>query len=271
MAHAVRLCPLPAWRRSLSAVRLLGERLRLHDVRDVEAFCNDVLQRALDGASARLHAGLRRQALGDFVSLCWRLSGLEADGRTPRQAWVVQAWIVVESRDPETNELLASFAKRRNVASEPTLERAEARLAGLAPRYLRPEIVRMSPPPACYVPGERRQWIVDLPDELGVRRVRLVTSCLTFSTYASTILTARLADWFREELHDSRYGGDRGRDLSLEKLRDDLERDSLAEEHDEGSTRAGLNVLTRLTIAATGVDPTADQAAWSSYLTPEAA
>lgn len=94
-------------------------------------------------------------------------------------------------------------------------------------------------------------------------------SSLAFSTYASEILERRVVDWYRKRFGDARYSS-RPQDLSLDELREHLDREIAREESDEGSVREQSDLLTRLACAITSAfEPAAEQEKqWVAYLTP---
>jgi hypothetical protein len=172
-------------------VRLYGPAFQLHDVRDVEAHVRTLLDARLREWGARLDAPKYDDALAYLVALCWRLSGLQGDGRTPRVEWAVQ---IIVAGLPQK---LGPF---------PSCEHAEA--AYTAWRATLPDVDHV-----VYTIVEQRPAGAYNP-----------TLGLAFSTYSRRILARRVVDWYRMVFGDNRYGGTH-KPLSLDGLVEDWERD----------------------------------------------
>lgn len=175
-------------------VRLYGPAFALWDVRDVEAHVRTLLDAQLRTWGARLDAAKYDDALAYLVALCWRLSGLQGDGRTARVEHAAEIYI---SDDVDgLTQTLAPF---------PTRARAEAAVAIWLLRHCPGAIVAVSyreqRPAGAYDPRQG----------------------LSFSTYSRRILSRRVVDWYRHTFGDSRYGGT-PKPLSLDRLVDEWER-----------------------------------------------
>lgn len=175
-------------------IRLYGPAFALWDVRDVEAHVRTLLDAKLREWGARLDAPKYDDALTFLVALCWRLSGLQADSRTPRTEWTVAL---------STGGTLGPFAS--HTAAE------AARTAWL-----------LRAPPDLVVAGEivehRPKGAFD--PNVG----------LAFSTYSRRILSRRVVDWYRATFGDSRYAGNHT-PVSLDQLVEDWDRDGAADSY----------------------------------------
>lgn len=178
-------------------LRLYGPAFALHDVRDVEAHVRTLLDAYLRERGAHLDPAKYADALAYLVALCWRLSGLQGDGRTPRVEYAVHILITDRRTVGETrSETLEPFATR---------ERAE--LAVAAWRSLHE---------AGYL------TIVVSYGEQRPRGSYDPSFGLSFSTYSRRILTRRCVDWYRATFGDNRYGGNQ-KPVSLDQLVDEWE------------------------------------------------
>lgn len=127
-------------------------------------------------------------------------------------------------------------------------------------------------------PSEREDILQDLRVLIWrlSKRYDPTLSKMTFSTYATWILMKRAGvDAYRERLVDRRYvkEGERAPDLSLDELRERLDRSVLREEADDAPIREQSDVLTRFACAVSVVDasPLETLENWISYLTPQEA
>jgi hypothetical protein len=200
-------------------VRLYGPPFTLWDVRDVEAHVRTLLDAKLREWGARLDAAKYDDALTYLVALCWRLSGLQSDGRTPRAEWIAQ---IIAGHRPQT---LGPFR---------TAEQAEA--AYTAWRATLPAVDHV-----VYTLVEQRPAGAYNP-ELG----------LAFSTYSRRILSRRVVDWYRHTFGDNRYGPNQ-KPMSLDQLVDEREArndsaaggDSYLEHNGPGSRHDFVDELNR--------------------------
>ena len=186
------------------AGRLYGPGFSLWDVRDVEAHVRATLQAALDAKSAYLKPEVKDKFVEQLVIVCWRLSGLEADGRTPR---------------------LEHFAEIRVAGRTKTVS--------LGP-YRSEEVVQQAVADwrAAHVP-------VGVISFVGYRSQRPrgaydPSRGISFSTYSRGVVTKRVVDCFRGHLGDSRYG-QKPRELSLDQLIDEQESTTLLDLHGPGA------------------------------------
>jgi hypothetical protein len=173
-------------------VRLYGPAFALHDVRDVEAHVRTLLDAYLRERGARLDAAKYNDALAYLVALCWTLSGLQSDGRTPRlEHW---AEIIQATEQGEYTIEIGPFTSR---------DRAEKAAAAYLEQQTAP-LVAVA-------------YIVRAP-----RGSYDSTFGLAFSTYSRRILSRRVVDWYRATFGDSRYGSN-PKPLSLDQLVDQFE------------------------------------------------
>jgi hypothetical protein len=172
----------------------LYPRFALWDVRDVEGHVRATLEAALRAKNARLKRPVKNQFVGRLVLLCWRLSGLEEDGRTPRLEHHAEIHVVGRPKavelGPYGNELSVQVA-----------------VARWRQQHLPPGVLS-------FVGYRAERWKSAYDPRRG----------LAFSTYSRRIMTPRVIDCFREELGDNRYG-DRPLELSLDQLIEEWERD----------------------------------------------
>lgn len=171
----------------------------LWDVRDVEAHVRTLLDARLREWGARLDAPKYDDALAFLVALCWRLSGLQADGRTLRFETVAEIHCtLVEGTfaggDTSFTQTLGPF---------PSRGRAEAAFAAWRPTAQHVHVV------VSYL--ERRPAGSYDP-----------TVGLAFSTYSRRILSRRVVDWYRATFGDNRYGGN-PKPVSLDQLVEEWE------------------------------------------------
>lgn len=147
-----------------------------------------ILDHALKALRARLN-GHQTERLYQFLLVkCWELSGLEADGETPRYVWELRGFLSPRGKfEPYTPIKLPQFATERSVAI--ALEGIGRRVAWASIEKVRPR--------GAYDPSKG----------------------LAFATYSHRLLTLRVADWYRAdpEFGDSRYSSGQ-RDSSLEDL-----------------------------------------------------
>lgn len=114
-----------------------------------------------------------------------------------------------------------------------------------------------------------RYLVLRLAEKYEPRRTRM-----TFSTYATWILTRRVgSDVYRQRLVDTRYHERRAPDLSLDELRERLDRAVAFEEPDDTPDREQSDWLTRLALAlsATDVSPREALENWIADLKPQEA
>jgi hypothetical protein len=170
-------------------VRLFGPAFALWDVRDVEAHVRTLLDAQLRVWGARLDAAKYDDALAYLVDICWRLSGLQGNGRTQR----IEHFAVLVSG--EIHLELGPF---------PSRDRAESAVSDWR--------VEQDVPPAIAVTYLERRPVGAYDPKQG----------LAFSTYSRRILSRRVVDWYRHTFGDNRYGGN-PKPLSLDQLVDDWE------------------------------------------------
>jgi hypothetical protein len=170
-------------------VRLYGPPFALHDVRDVEAHVRTLLDTYLRERGARLDAAKYHDALAYLVALCWKLSGLQGNGRDAR----LEYWAELLQFDDRGKHALeiGPFPSRERAELAVTAYCAEGTNTIVAVEY----VVRA--PRGAYDP----------------------TFGLAFSTYSRRILSRRVVDWYRATFGDSRYGGN-PKPLSLDQLAD---------------------------------------------------
>ena len=154
----------------------------LLDVRDVEAHVRTLLDARLRDWGAHLDPAKYDAAVAYLVTKCWELSGVEADGRTPRRPYYA-AFRVVPATDPELPGKSGDLGPYRSLevcqdVAVPLTVAAIKNAGHIA-------LVRI---------GRRRPRGAYNPD-LG----------LSFSTYSRRILTNRVVDWYRSTFGDDRY------------------------------------------------------------------
>lgn len=165
--------------KQLRHVRLYGPPFALHDVRDVEAHVRTLLDAYLREHGARLDAPKYEDALTYLVEICWKLSGLQGDRRTPRFDHFAEILMTVDAIDETFRQELGPF---------PSRERAESTFASWRSCTPADTVV------VTYV-ARRPRGAYD------------PSRGLSFSTYSRRVLKNRCVDWYRKTFGDSRYGG----------------------------------------------------------------
>lgn len=182
----------------------LYPRFSLWDVRDVEGHVRATLEQALRIKNARLNRDLKDKFVTSLVELCWKLSGLEQDGRSLRYEHFAEILVV---------------GRRKAFAIGPY--RSEQTVQDAVTRWRE----RNLPPGAFSFVGYRAQRPKGAYDP---------SRGLSFSTYSRRIITPRVIDCFRENLGDSRYG-DKPQELSLDQLLDEHEATTLLDVYSPGA------------------------------------
>lgn len=167
-----------------------GQSLRLWDVRDVHAHVRALIEPTLRLRTARLDETKKESLVDYLVEVCWLLSGLEADGRTPRYVWA--AYLSITYPEPRWSSLYGRVEGGRvRLGAWVKLERADAIAADVAER-IRAHYGYRVEISTCQ---ERPRGAYD------------PLRGLAFSTYSRRILSNRIWDWYRDTFGDSRYGG----------------------------------------------------------------
>lgn len=193
-------------------MRALGDPVRLWDVRNVEAHVRAALDAGLrlKGSGARLSADQYDRCLQFLREACWKLSGLEADGKTLRYVWVITA--VVRPRLPHEKYEPISFPESGSETTAAALIATARDGLQLKGRELAFATIKKARPRGAYDP------------RFG----------LSFSTYSWRLCsTVRIDDWYRSdfEFGDTRYESNRRQEESLEAMSRRTNGDG--DEHDE--------------------------------------
>jgi hypothetical protein len=191
------------------APRQPGQPLKLWDVDNTEAHVRKALAAGLTDLRARLDPAQELRLFTHLWLLCWRLSGLEADAKTERDAWEVRGFL--SPRGPMEPYELIKLPQFRTEAS-----------AGVA---------------LVAITWERKVAFAK------VEKVRPTgaydkTRGISFSTYSFRILKLRVIDWYRSdpEFGDRRYSKGQRAEESLEALAERLSEDT-ARADDSGLAR----------------------------------
>lgn len=175
------------------------------DVRDAEAHVRALAAAWLREKPAYLDPTRHEQLVQYLMQVCWLLSGLREDGRTPRPAFA--AVLTVAYASPRWSSL-AGYCNGHVEETSAFNLRDDAIAAG-------EKIAREFQADGCAIAIE----IV----ERRPRGAYDPQRGLMFSTYSRKILTLRIADWYRITFGDSRYSDDRI-PLSLDQLVSEWER-----------------------------------------------
>lgn len=173
-------------------MRALGSPLQLWDVRNVEAHVARAVEAGLDIRSARLSSAQYDRCFQFCLQKCWEMSGLQADGKTPRMVY-----LVVGALRPE-----GAYAEYRKFTIGPYTTQTAAELALGEQRAGKPVAFAM-------IEQVRPKGAYDK------------SNGLLFSTYSyRAIVNWRIDDWYRSdpEFGDTRYESNRREELSLEDL-----------------------------------------------------
>lgn len=171
-------------------MRSVGPTLALHDVRDVHAHVRALIYPALGQKAARLDEAKRQSLVDYLVQVCWLLSGLQADGRSPRHLWA--AYLKIKYPEPRWSSLYGLIdGGTVRVGAWIQRDRADELAAGIAERIRAHHGYEVE----FWTCEERPRGSYD--PAFG----------LSFSTYSRRILSNRIWDWYRDTFGDSRYGG----------------------------------------------------------------